>query len=139
MSLRIDFVFSYWIFFWYLLYIIKIFKYSPKFALLLGIIENSIMILLMFYYKTSINGILLFMLINFFIKILPYYSLVNERIYLKDIKITALIFLTYCVWIYINGKSIINYQKNIYNSLIYNKDETPLMHFIKFYFKNKKS
>lgn len=39
--MRLDYVFSYWIFAWYLLYIAKITKYNPKFVLILGIIENS--------------------------------------------------------------------------------------------------
>ena len=51
MALRIDLVFSYWMFFWYILYAFKLTKYSPKFIIGLGIIENFIMLLLMFYYK----------------------------------------------------------------------------------------
>jgi len=39
-ALRIDLVFSYWVYFWYILYAFKITNYSPKFPLILGLIDN---------------------------------------------------------------------------------------------------
>ena len=41
-ALRGDLVFSYWIYVWYLLYIFKLIKYSPKLPLILGLIDNVI-------------------------------------------------------------------------------------------------
>jgi hypothetical protein len=43
--MRFDLVFSYWIFAWYLLYMAKIIKYSPKLVIVLGIIENTALLI----------------------------------------------------------------------------------------------
>ena len=42
---RFDLLFSYWIFIWYLLYIFEIIDASPKLALIVGLIENAMLLL----------------------------------------------------------------------------------------------
>jgi hypothetical protein len=59
-SQRFDFVFSYWIFIWYLLYMLKIVIYNPKWALMIALIENTFALALMFFYKNSFINIFLF-------------------------------------------------------------------------------
>lgn len=134
MLLRIDLVFSYWIFAWYLLYIYRfpifITNYSPKFAIGLGIIENIFTFLFMFYFGASRQTLFMFVIINTMIKLLPFYTLRNETIQLKDIYATILLFSIYAIWVYINGESVIEYQNKILNSLAQNRNETPLMYFI---------
>lgn len=139
MFLRIDLVFSYWILFWYILYIFRYTQYNPKFAIGLGIFENFIMLLLMFYFNTELTSIFRFIIINIFIKVIPYYSLINTSIYLKDIIASIFIFILYSVWLFINGKTLIELQRKIFVSLVRNKNETPIMWFfdkIEKYFKN---
>ena len=127
MALRFDLVLSYWIFAWYLFYITKIILYSPKLIIILGIIENMIVLLLMFYYGSNITTITYFIVVNFFIKIIPFYTLRNEKIQLREIKGTFVFLLVYLTWVYINGQSVITYYKNILDSLIHNKNETPFI------------
>ena len=67
----IDTIFSYWIFGWYLLYEFKYIKYSPKLALIIGLISNTILLFLMIIYKNNIINILLFCIVQLFIKIIP--------------------------------------------------------------------
>lgn len=139
MALRIDLVFSYWMFFWYILYAFKFTNYSPKFIIGLGIIENFIMLLLMFYYKTKSITILYFIIINFFIKIVPFYMMLNEKIKISDIYATIILFMVYSVWVYLNGVTVVEYHNKIFDSLIYNKNETPFMSFMSYiqkYFKD---
>lgn len=141
MPLRIDLVFSYWMFFWYILYSLKVTEYSPKFIIGLGIIENLIMLLLMLYYKTKPLTIIYFIIINFFIKIIPFYMMLNERIKISDIYATIILFIIYSLWVYLNGETVIEYHNKIFESLIYNKNETPflsLMNYLQNYFKNYK-
>ena len=127
MALRFDLVLSYWIFAWYLLYITKIVSYSPKLMLFLGIIENSLVLLLMFYYGSNITTITYFIVVNLFIKVIPFYTLINEKMQSREVKGTIIFLLIYLVWVYINGQSVITYYKNIINSLIHNKNETPFI------------
>lgn len=132
MALRIDLVFSYWIFFWYILYALKLTIYSPKLIIGLGIIENFIMLLLMFYYKTKKDTIIKFIMINFFIKIVPFYMVFNDKIKLADVYATIILFIIYSLWVYLNGETIIEYHNKIFESLIYNKNETPFMSLISY-------
>jgi hypothetical protein len=126
-SLRGDLVFSYWIYTWFILYELKILKYSPKLPLILGLIDNIIMLIMMLLYGTSRRTIFYFVIINTFIKVFPIYYLRNETIKINDIYFTCLLFLIFIIWLHINKESLIGNIKLIHDSLIYGKDQTPFM------------
>lgn len=130
MALRADLVFSYWIFVWYLLYMADIIGYSPKIVIGLGIIENGIMLLFMFLFGSTFENIAKFLIINTFIKLIPYYTLIHETFRLKDAYFGLLLFAVYSLYVYMNGKSVIEYQNKIYDSLIHNKNDTPFMYLV---------
>ena len=138
-ALRADLVFSYWVFIWYLLYISKITKYSPKFVIILGLIDNAIMLALMLLYGTSRKTIFYFILINTLIKVLPYYYLRNEKIQIRDIYCTLALFSVFVVWLYINNQSLIGNSKLIYESLLYGQNKTPFMDLLEKVKKNYKN
>ena len=100
----IDLIFSYWIFVWYLLYEFKIINNSPKLALIIGLITNTILLLLMIYYVNNIYNILLFCIVQLFIKIIPLWRLRNNNIY--DYKSLIILFIIYMVWLHINKTNI---------------------------------
>jgi hypothetical protein len=138
-ALRFDLVFSYWIYAWYLLYAFNIIiSYSPKFALLLGLVENSIMLLLMLVYGTSKETIFYFILINALIKGLPLYYLRHQTIHSKDIYFTGGLFVLFILWLHLNSQSLVGNMKMVYESLLYGKDQTPFMSLLKKVFKNYK-
>jgi hypothetical protein len=137
-ALRGDLVFSYWIYIWFILYEFKFTKYSPKFPLILGVIDNLIMLILMMIYGTSRRTIFYFIIINTLIKVLPLYYLRDESIKLNDIYFTCGLFLLFIFWLHLNKQSLVGNIKLIYESLLYGKDETPFMALlqkIKFNFK----
>jgi len=125
--LRVDLVFSYWVYFWYILYAFKITTFSPKFPLILGLIDNIIMLGLMLLYGTSKITIFYFIIINTLIKALPLYYLRNERIKLKDIYFTILLFGIFVLWLHLNRQSLFGNIKIIHDSLLYGQDKTPFM------------
>lgn len=129
--LRFDFIFSYWIFIWFILYLYNITSYSPKFALILGLLNNIIILLLMIRYKTNNIIIFNFIIINTLIKVLPIYYLRNEVIYEKDINISIILFLIFILWLHLNNKTLFSSIKTTYNSLIYGTYETPFMNLLK--------
>lgn len=129
--MRFDLIFSYWIFAWYLLYMAKIVSYKPKLAILLGIIDNTIMLLGMILYGSNLRTILSFITINVFIKLLPYYSLRHEAIRISDWKPTIILFLIYCFWLYLNKENLTGNYKKVFDSLIHNRDDTPVMQLFK--------
>ena len=126
-ALRADLVFSYWIYLWYILYAFKITSFSPKFPLILGLIDNIIMLLLMLVYGTSRETIFYFIIINTLIKVVPLYYLRNEPLKLRDIYFTCFLFILFVGWLHLNKQSLIGNLKVIHNSLLYGQDKTPFM------------
>ena len=114
--LRLDYVFSYWIFLWFILYELKLVKYSPKFIIIIGIIENLGLFSYFIYKKSSFYNIAKFIIINIFIKIIPLYLVWKDKIIWNDIIASLVLFLIYLLWLVINNRS--NYLFNEYNELI---------------------
>ena len=129
-ALRVDLVFSYWVYVWFVLYFLNYTKYSPKIALILGLIDNIVMLFLMIVWSTSLKTIIWFIIINTLIKVVPLYYLRNESFKMKDIYFTIGLFLIYIIWLHINSQSLVGNIKTIYNSLLYGKNETPFMNLL---------
>ncbi len=138
-ALRADLVFSYWIFAWFILYEFRFTEYSPKFPLILGIIDNLIMLVLMILYGTSRQTIFYFIVINTLIKVVPLYYLRNESIRLNDIYFTCGLFLLFVFWLHLNEQNLVGNIKLIHDSLLYGKDETPFMALLKKFKSNYKT
>jgi hypothetical protein len=128
--MRPDLVFSYWIYFWYILYAYKFTTFSPKFPLIIGLVDNVIMLLLMLLYGTSYTTIFYFIIINTFIKIFPLYYLRSQHIRTKDIYFTIILFFIFILWLQFNKQSLIGNSNLIYNSILYGKNKTPFMELI---------
>lgn len=126
-ALRADLVFSYWIYLWYILYAFKITNFSPKFPLILGLIDNIIMLLLMLVYGTSKETIFYFIIINTLIKVVPLYYLRNESIKWIDIYFTIFLFILFIGWLNLNKQSLFGNIKIIHDSLLYGQNKTPFM------------
>ena len=119
---RNDYIFSYWIYLWYLLYIILNRKFlpSPKFALICGLIHNLIYTALMIKNKSKFRTTLLFVMVMFIIKVIPLYTLRNSKLSLIEIITTILFLFVFFIWLKINNQNIFkiisfsNY-KNLYD------------------------
>lgn len=138
-AMRVDLVFSYWVYLWYILYVFKIISYSPKLAIAFGLLDNMVMLILMILFGTSTKTLIFFIIINTIIKVLPFYYLRNETIYLKDVYFTFGLFVVFIIWLHINKESLIGNMKLIYYSLLYGKNETPFMNLLTKVEKNFKS
>ena len=125
--LRADLVFSYWIYVWFLLYFFQWIKYSPKFALILGLLDNIVMLILMILFGTSRITIFMFIIVNTIIKVFPLYYLRKERIIIKDIYFTCILFLLFVIWIHMNKQTLVGNLKIVHDSLLYGENRTPLM------------
>jgi len=124
---RVDYIFSNWILFWYILFILKIINYNPKFILIIAIIQNSLGLLYKLLYEPILNSFILAIII-LFTKIIPLYSIVNTKIKNKDIYFAILLFIFYNFWIYIN-------ETNLYEIIgEINDNQGPLFLFVKSWF-----
>jgi hypothetical protein len=128
MTYRVDLIFSYWIFVWYLLYEFKIIHSNPKFALTIALIENMIGLCLMIYYSTSKKYIFSFIVIMVLIKVIPLWRLKNTK-YEINFYMTFL-FIAFLLWLSINEINVLDYHKEKLDSLKNNKPFDPFMHFL---------
>lgn len=123
---RIDFIFSYWIFAWYLLYMARITIYSPKLALIIAVIEAVVSYFLL---KTAntFTIVCAFIIVSC-IKIIPLITLWREPIRQKDIWVLFILFVIYNIWLGIHGETMLGVYKKIQVLLDKNTNELPFMY-----------
>ena len=124
-SLRIDYIFSYWIIAVFILYELGWIKYSPKLLLFAGLLENIGSIALLFFYSVSWLTIFIFIINTFLIKVLPLIIVWKDRIKREDVYFSIGIFLLYNIWIQINNINIFQFYNLIMDSIIHERNETP--------------
>ena len=122
--IRPDFIFSYWIFVWYLLYISKIVTYNPKIFLFLGMIEGIIVFCVLLT-KIPLSSVIKYFIVISVIKFIPYFTIRNRVIHYNDIVFSLFLFVVYHVWLFVNEKNMIGIYQNLYNSFVHNKQDTP--------------
>jgi hypothetical protein len=127
---RIDYIFSYWIFFWYILYAFKFTRYNPKFAIICGVIENIIIFGLMLRYGTKKKLMILFLIMTFLLKIIPLYSMQKIAIQKQDIVATFTLFIFYLAWISYHKKTYKDFEKQTRELIFDNKNTLPGMMFL---------
>ena len=127
MVLRVDLIFTNWIFLWFALYLVGLTQYSPKFAVIISIIENIGALLLL---KTANTRTLAAMFFIIIIKFMAFFVVRNSRITIQDVLAFVVLFILYAVWVHINNETVIGYYKKIQQSLNNNDNNTPIVHFI---------
>ncbi len=109
-SMQMFDLFSHWIFVWYLLYLVGV-PYNPKFALTIGLIENGIVLFTLIYYKNKWVNIALFCTVNFFIKVVPLWTLRHTPYTKQQILATIILYMVYSIYLAMNGKNVISIYK----------------------------
>jgi hypothetical protein len=138
---QFEFTFSYWIFFWFLIYYFGYTKYNPKIWLIIGLILNTFQVRIMINNR-NFKALLDFFIINFFIKMLPIYLLWNSKNTIVDFNAGIVLLIIFFIWMLFrlgSIKNIIKYFKNMHYLLVNNKPSTPLITLLdKIYKKYKK-
>jgi hypothetical protein len=129
--------FSWWIFIWFLLYKMKVIKYSPFLIYLFAFIFVSIKLLINIYryftknYTLSFNNVkvlLLLLFIVFVIDFLPFLVLKRD-INTKSNIFTMVLLIIYLVFIHYSNKSVVNLYSEInINSLLKIKNTKELLY-----------
>lgn len=102
---RPDLVFSYWVIGWFVLYIIDVIPYNPKYLFILGIALASIQFGLMFLYQASVSHILFFLLANLLLKGVPLYVLFGKKTTDGDVIAMCFVLALYILWLKVNNKN----------------------------------
>ena len=114
--------FSYWTFLWFILYLLHIIPYSPKFAFIVEIIIVSIMA----FIPMNLYKLTKFIIINIIIKGIPLWIIRKSKITKKDVLFSIFIFLCYLLWLYVNDKTIVDIYTMIYSHYV-NGDTNQLI------------
>jgi hypothetical protein len=109
-----DYIFSYWIFVWFVLYLLGIIQTAPVLLIYLGILVNLFELLYFVYLRIPLYQLVKFCLINTALKIIPLYFVWNKPITEYEIKATIVVLLAYVLWLYINKVDIYS----VYNHFI---------------------
>ena len=98
---RFDYVFSNWIFLWYVAYMLNLVPFNPmSFLIVAGLVNITELLIGM------VPNIPMFLIVNFFIKILPIYTLLYVPIKSKDITAGFVYLLIYLLWMFINKEDV---------------------------------
>jgi hypothetical protein len=123
---RFDYVFSYWILVWFLLYYYRIVHSNPKWLLIVALVQNLIGLFFLIKHKYTIKFILTFIFINTIIKVVPLILIMNTKVNTIDIIYYLVVFFFYLLYMYYNQQNGIDYIISI--DSIKNKEySTPLM------------
>jgi len=109
------------------MYVNNITAYSPKFAFIVGIIENIFLLTFMIYMGINKTKIVHFVMINTIIKVLPLIYLKKEQIMIKDIYFTIVLFIMFIFWLQINNQNVVDNTKIIFDSYFDNTKKSPSM------------
>ena len=101
---RFDYVFSYWLFAWWILYALKVTRYSPALWLWVAVVFEVFLFFTLIHHQYPVWYVTLFVIINLVIKGGPLWSMRRETP--RGIMPGLLLFLTYVAWLHVNGESV---------------------------------
>jgi hypothetical protein len=118
-----QYIFSYWIFTWFLIYEVGWTKYNPFLLLCIGLIANVLTVFSMMYYRNDWVSILVYCFINTFLKVIPVFLLWGSKIKSRDFYASIGLFVIYLLFVYVNNKMDIYFQ--VVESIQKNQPITP--------------
>lgn len=106
--LRSDFILSYWILAWFILYMIGIVRTSPLFAIILGVFENIGSVIYFIFMGAPPYNIIKFIIINTIIKGLPLWFMIvrGHTITRASMIATLIMIVLYYTWLLINNMNL---------------------------------
>jgi hypothetical protein len=117
--IRTDFVFSYWIFTWFLLYILKIVSYSPKLAVIIGIVDNLLSSIYLYIHNAPFKKLMKYLFINTAIKAIPLWFTFKDKIHIvQDSIIIISLFSVYLFWLWYNSQSLFVVYSDLINNYL---------------------
>jgi hypothetical protein len=138
-NIRIDFLFSYWIFAWFIFFYFldKTTKYgkftttyfSPMIALWFGFLYDFLSFFYLIFINPDFTMILKYAIMLLVIKITPLYLLRNTPIhYLQDTLSLIFLFFIYIVYLHLNNTSITEVYEKTEKGILTGENKTPLFH-----------
>jgi hypothetical protein len=125
-----EYIFSYWIFFLFVVYLIYPTKYTnPTILLTLGLMEQSLSILYFIYLRVKGWTVFLFFLIMFFIKIIPLYLIRKSKNKWNPV-FSLCVILAYLLYLNLKNQDVFKLYRDLNDSIIRGTNESPFFYFI---------
>ena len=139
-KIRFDFLFSYWIIIWFLIYYFVGFTkgqtasymfikqyLNPKVAILLALVENMFTFTLLLFNNPETIVIIKYISMMFIMKGIPLYLLRNSNIHImRDITIAIAVFILYNIYLYVNDEDLVTIYKRTFYFVSTDSYNTPL-------------
>jgi len=107
------YLFSYWIFFWYVLYKFKAVRSSPLFLLFFAFMFNVLLIIALTVKGAPVTNVIIVTLITLILKFLPLYDLRNTELQIhKSFYLTVI----YVMFMKLNDMDIYEVYRNVFLS-----------------------
>jgi hypothetical protein len=128
--IRPDFIFSYWIFFLFVVYLVYPTKYTnPTILLTLGLIEQSLSIAYFIYKGVKWSTIFIFLINMFFIKVVPLYIVRNSKNKFNPVFSFSLL-LVYFLYLMYHNQDFIKIYRDLNDSIIRGTNESPFFYIL---------
>lgn len=128
--IRPDFIFSYWIFFLFVAYLVYPTKYTnPIILLTLGLIEQSLSIAYFIYIGISWSTIFIFFINMFFIKVLPIYFLRKSKNKFNPFFSLSVI-VVYFIYLKYHNQDFVKIYKTLNTSIIKGTNDSPFFYLL---------
>jgi hypothetical protein len=139
MNITWDFLFSYWLFIWFLIYyilihiqnagiiinFIKTFA-NPIIGLVIASVENVFTLVLLIYKNNSPESTIKYLFAIVLFKLIPIYLLKPYTVNIFYSFISFLIlFIIYLIYVKMNNQNIVYIYQNVLKSILANKNDTP--------------
>ena len=115
--IRNDLLLSNWALLFYIVYMLKIVQISPLPIIIFATCVATTCVLIGIYYQNiSLNHFLAYIIITFFLKIIPIYTIRNDKITKNVIILSLFVFITYLIYLDINNTSFLSIYKACTNN-----------------------
>lgn len=120
-----SYVFSNWLFFWYILYIFKFTNYNPKLILQLALLHNFIILFYRVLLTDNVCDNATFICGMIFMKVLPLYTIRDTTFNCHDTRMSVLIYSLFLIWLRYNNKELFGFQMELMKTFVHRKNEAP--------------
>lgn len=132
-AIRFDFLFSYWIIIWFLIYYFlnsvgsPLCRFiNPSLAIWLAFFENLFTFILLIVYGAGFSVLAKYLVMMTIMKGVPLYLLRNTRVHLwRDALVLLLVFGSYLVYLFLNGENLDHIYRRTFYFVRTNSDKTP--------------
>jgi len=135
MNVTWDLLFSYWLFYWFLIYYILVQFPSNNFikkaanpiiGLIIASIENAFTLMVLIYKNNSFVSTTKYLFAIILFKLIPIYILTQYTVNVFYSFISFLmLFLIYYTYVKMNNQNIVSIYQSTFESILSNKNDTP--------------